>query len=111
MKVLYRRHRALILALVPAPYLLLQSLLFLLANVWRSNPETDALLWQSTSAVAYTMFVMGPPCFFCTGISCFCRSVQKLRRKEEVRKHAILIPVALATVVLSAVYFWHYWYV
>lgn len=111
MKVIYRRHRALILALIPLPYLALQALLFFLASLMQSNPETDALLWQSTSAVAYTLFVLGPVVFFCTGISCLFRSVQKLRRKEQVRRHAILIPVALLTVVASAVYFWQYWYV
>lgn len=111
MKVIYRRHRALILALIPLPYLLIQNLLFFLASLMQRNPNTDALMWQCTSATAYTMFVLAPPCFFCTGIACAVHSMKKLCRREQVVRHAILLPVGLATVILSAVYFWQYWYV
>ena len=111
MKVLYRRHRALALALIPVVYLVLQKLLFVLADVMRYALKWDGLMWQCTGALAYTMFVLGPVVFVCTGLACLVRSVQKLCRKEQVRRHAALIPVALATAVLSALYFWQYWYV
>lgn len=56
------------------------------------------------------MLVLGPVCFVCSGFACLCHSVRKLRSGEEKRKHAILIPVALATMILSALYFRWYWY-
>lgn len=110
MRKLIRSERALICALFPILYAAAAGLLFAATNAMERYLEWDGLLWQCLGALSLTLFVLGPLCFIGTGIACIYHSVKKLRGREAVRKHVILILVALATIGLSAAFFVWYWY-
>jgi len=110
LKKLLQTQAAAAYALFPIPYLLLQRFCFFAADAMLLYLEWDGLLWQCTSALGFTMFSLAPLIFTCTGIASITHSVKKLRIREGIRKHVILISIALATIAASAAYFWWYWY-
>ena len=110
MKAFYREHRAMVLALIPVQYSAMTALLDFLTDAMMIYLGWDGLLWQCTGALAMTLFVLGPVCFVCTGSACAYHSVKKIRSREQVGRHVILLLAGLATVVLSAAFFKWYWY-
>lgn len=109
MRTLFRRQPALAYALIPIPYLAAETLLFAWTNAMERWLGWDGLLWQCTGALALTMFVLGPLCFIGTGAACAYHSVKRLRRREAVRKHAVLLLIGAVTVVLSVLFLRWYW--
>lgn len=110
MKKWFRSERALVYALVPIPYCAVTGLLFALTNGMERYLGWNGLLWQCLGALALTLYVFGPICFMCTGAGCMYHCVKKLRSREAVRKHGILLLVALVTIVASLAFFRWYWY-
>ena len=106
-----RRERALVCALFPIPYIAATLLLFGITSLMQYRLYSVGLLWQCLSAFGYTLYVLAPLCFVFSGGLCVYHAVRGLRRREAIRKNAILIAVAVATIVLSAVWFWQFWYV
>lgn len=104
-----RSERALILALFPIPYLAVTWLLSAVTDAMQKYLNWDGLLWQCVGALALTMFVLGPLCFIGSSIACIYYAWGKLRSRESVRKHIILIIAALATIGLSIVWFKWFW--
>lgn len=102
--------RALFYAVLPVPYMAADALLFAAINAMKLYLDWDGLLWQCLGALAFTMFVLAPLCFVGTGIACISHAVKKVRTGEKARMNAILIAVGLATIALSALWFWLYWY-
>ena len=105
-----RSERALALALFPVPYAAVYGLLIALITALELYLNSYGLLWQCMSALKLTLFVLGPLVFVCTSGASIYHSARKLRNREAVRKHVILIIVELAVIIASVLWFKWYWY-
>jgi len=105
-----RSERALAFALFPVVYLAVEWLISALIAAMERYLGWYGLMWQCLGALKLTLFVLAAPCFIFTGCACLRHAVRKVRNGEAVRKHVILIIVALATIIASALWFKWYWY-
>lgn len=111
MKKLFRKERALLCALFPIPYILVSLLLSALTSALNRYLGWEGLLWQCMGALSLTLFVLGPMFIIISDVACIYYAARELRSRSSVRKNTLLILIALATIVLSVIWFRLYWYV